>query len=99
MRSQFMYEEEDAERAEPAAAALPKLTRGALTGVVMAAGIFVYGLMQGDIPVLLLTLAFLLFMLRPFAAFLAGRRGASLSNMLKGLSLTLFAGAVLLAFL
>jgi len=98
MRSQFMYEDEDAERTEPTAA-LPKLTRGALTGVVMAAGIFVYGLRQGDIPVLLLTLSFLLFMLRPFAVFFAGQRGASLSNMLKGLSLTLFAGALLLAFL
>ena len=97
MRSQFMHDEEE-DWAEAPAAPSQKLTRGGLIGLVMAAGVLVYGLLNGDIPVLFLALAFILFMARPFLALLAGGYGAALSNVLKGFSLTLFLVAILLTF-
>ena len=74
------------------------LAREELIGGLLAVVVLVYGMATGDIPILFLALAFLAHGMRSFTKYLGKSAGPFLSNVLKGLSLALFVGAVFLAF-
>ena len=74
-------------------------TRGEASSMLLAVILFFYAVNQSDIPVVFLTLSFLLFELRSPAEIFCGRYGKALEGMLRGLSVTLFLGAVFLAFM
>lgn len=94
MRRRFDQEDEDWEEEEN-----PKgISRGEMTGAVMAGAILLYGLMQGDLPVIFLTASFLLWQLRVFALAFGPEKAGIVKNVLQGLCLSLFIGAVILLF-
>ena len=74
-------------------------TRGEASSMLLAVILFFYAVNQSDIPAAFLTLSFLLFELRVPAEIFGGRYGNSLAGLLRGLSVTLFLGALFLAFL
>lgn len=90
-----LYAAEEEERQENQRRPL-RLTRGEQAGAVLAAVILLYGLWMRDLPVVFLSAAFLLFVLRPLAEKLGKDRGQMFSNALQGFSVALFIGAVLL---
>ncbi len=71
-------------------------TRGQGMSMVLAVGLLVYALVNGDVPLIFLLLSFLSYLLRPLAEKIAG---VWLSNAMKGFSFALGLGAVVLAFL
>ena len=74
-------------------------TRGELTGIALASVFLLYSLFRQDIPMLLFSVAILLHALRKIASRSRHPRRHDLSNLLKGFSMSLFFGALLLLFL
>ena len=72
------------------------LSRGAVTGCMITTVFGVYGFGIGDIPLLFLCVSFLAFVLRPFAVKFCGGFGKPIANAMKGFSMALLAGAILL---
>ena len=67
-------------------------------GSIMAAGVFLYGFAVRDIPILYLSAAFLLYVASPYVRRLGEPTGPFLSNLLRGFSIVLFFGALLMTF-
>jgi hypothetical protein len=65
----------------------------------MAGAILLYGLMQDDLPVIFLTASFLFWQLRVFTVAFGPKKARIVKNVLQGLCLSLFVGAVILLFL
>lgn len=76
-----------------------KITRGELSGMMLAAILFVYAISEKDIPACFLTLSFLLWQLRVFANFLPSPWKIYVVKALQAFCFSLFIGAVLLLFL
>jgi len=95
MRRRFEQEDEGWKEAQKPEG----ISRGEMTGAVMAGAILLYGLMQGDLPVIFLTASFLLWQLRVFTVTLGPKKAGIVKNVLQGLCLSLFIGAVVLLFL
>ena len=74
----------------------PMFTRGQMTSMVLAVAMLVYALIGWDVPLAFLMLSFLSYLLRPLAEKLVG---VWLSNLMKGFSVAMGMGAVVLAFL
>ncbi|MBP5199538.1 MAG: hypothetical protein J6Z82_02665 [Schwartzia sp.] len=74
----------------------PMFTRGQMTSMVLAVALLVYALIGWDVPLAFLMLSFLSYLLRPLAEKLVG---VWLSNLMKGFSVAMGMGAVVLAFL
>lgn len=74
----------------------PMFSRGQKTSMVLSVALLAYALLSGDVPLAFLLLSFLTYLLRPLAEKFVG---AWLSNAMKGFSLALGMGAVVLAFL
>lgn len=74
-------------------------SRGEITGIVLSSVLLIYSLALLDIPILLFSAAFLLQVPRKFAARAQRPWGHELSNLLKGFSISLFFGALLLLLL
>jgi len=72
---------------------------GRLAGVVMAAGLAVYGVATYDVPMLCLTAAMLAFGLKEMVAKLFGSAGAAVANAMQGFAVVLGLGSLLLLFL
>ena len=75
MRCRMPYDEEEEDDkknryiAPPEYPVKEKITRGEMSGMMLAAILFVYAFSQRDIPACFLTLSFLLWQLRVFANF------------------------------
>jgi len=95
MRRRFEQEDEDWEEKQKTEG----ISRGEMTGAVMAGAILLYGLMQDDLPVIFLTASFLCWQLRVFTVALGPKKAGIVKNVLQGLCLSLFVGAVILLFL
>lgn len=92
MRGRWEFDDEPAERRrEPA-----PISRGETSGAVLAAGSLLYAFVQRDIPVFFIAAAFLVWQLRGFTGQFKPATAAFARNVLQGLSLSLFIGAVLL---
>ena len=89
------YEEEENAELHPVHSLL---TRGEITGILLAAGVFLYGVVAADVPVVFLSVSFLGFMCRRFFTHNGHPWGAFVGNVLKWFSLVLLAGAFLLTF-
>lgn len=74
----------------------PMFSRGQKTSMVLSVALLAYALLSGDVPLAFLLLSFLTYLLRPLAEKFVG---VWLSNAMKGFSLALGMGAVVLAFL
>lgn len=74
-------------------------SRGELTSILLTALIMLYGISEQDLPVTFLTVSVLLFMLRRLTVFVKTGTGETISNILKGFSIGLFIGAIILAFM
>ncbi len=74
----------------------PMFTRGQKTSVVLSAALLVYAILGRDVPLAFLLLSFLSYLLRPLAEKFVG---LWLSNAMKGFSMALGLGAIVLAFL
>ena len=89
----------DAAETEKSTRPVMGFTRGESSSMLLAVVLLFYAVNQSDIPAAFLTLSFLLFELRVPAEIFGGRYGNSLAGLLRGLSVTLFLGALFLAFL
>ena len=74
----------------------PMFSRGQKMSMVISAPLLVYALFSEDVPLAFLLLSFLSYLLRPLAE---KSVGLWLSNAMKGFSMALGVGAVVLAFL
>ncbi len=74
----------------------PMYSRGQKTSMVLSVALLAYALVSGDVPLTFLILSFLLFLLRPLAEKFIG---LWLSTAMKGFSMALGLGALVLAFL
>ncbi|MBR6267330.1 MAG: hypothetical protein IKR28_03225 [Selenomonadaceae bacterium] len=74
-------------------------SRGELTSILLTALIMLYGISEQDLPVTFLTVSVLMFMLRRLTVFVKTGVGETISNILKGFSIGLFIGAIILAFI
>ena len=74
-------------------------SRGELTSILLTALIMLYGISEQDLPVTFLTVSVLMFMLRRLTVFVTTGTGETISNVMKGFSIGLFIGAILLAFM
>ena len=72
-------------------------SHGEITGMVLASVLLLYSLFAGDIPMLFFALSFLIFMGRRLTALMEERKGTALGNLLKGFSIALFFGAIVMA--
>ncbi len=95
MRRRFEQEDEGWEEKQKPEG----ISRGEMTGAVMAGAILLYGLMQDDLPVIFLTASFLFWQLRVFTVAFGPKKARIVKNVLQGLCLSLFVGAVILLFL
>ena len=74
----------------------PMFTRGQKTSMVLAIALLVYAIFSSDVPLAFLLLSFLTYLFRPLAEKLVG---PWLSNTMKGFSIALGMGAMVLAFM
>ena len=93
----FQEQQEKEQQMTPVAEP-PKIqfSRGELTGMGLAICLLGYGLFQQDIPVVFLMSSFLFFEGHAFLAKSRNPRLKNISNILKGMSAALFAGAVIM---
>mgnify|MGYP003592032840 CR=1 FL=1 len=97
MTMHFQEQQERDETGIPTAKQGKQLfTRGELTGMGMALCLLVYGLFQQDIPLVFLTSSFLVFEAHSFFAQSGSPQGKNISNLLKGFSIALFAGSLII---
>jgi len=97
MTMHFQEQQERDETGIPTAKQEKRLfTRGELTGMGMALCLLVYGLFQQDIPLVFLTSSFLVFEAHSFFAQSGSPQGKNISNLLKGFSIALFAGSLII---
>ena len=99
MRRRRALDEEEDDRYEEPQMAPPQISRGELSGSILAGLLFVYGFSQEDLPVCFLAAAFLLWQLRVFTGLLKPQAGLFVRNVLQGLCLSLFLGAIVLMLL
>ncbi len=74
------------------------LSKGEKTGMLIAAGVLLYGLFADDLPVFFFAASFLSFMGRSMVEAAGGDKGVVLSHFLKGLGIALLLGALFLLF-
>ena len=74
----------------------PMFSRGQKMSMLLSLALLVYAIVNGDVPLAFLLLSFLSYLFRPLAEKLVG---PWLSNAMKGFSMALGVGAVVLAFL
>ena len=96
MRRRRNFDEEEDEMWEDAPLAAPQISRGELSGSILAGLLFVYGFSQEDLPVCFLAASFLLWQLRVFTGLLKPAAALFARNLLQGLCLSLFLGAIVL---
>ena len=60
--------------------------------------VMLYSILEYDIPVFFFTVAVLLFLLRRMTTLMRSPHAATINNLMKGFSIGLFFGAILLAF-
>ena len=99
MRRRMDFDEDEDEIHQEPLIAPPKISRGELSGSILAGILFVYGFSQADLPVCFLTASFLLWQLRVFTGLMKPLVGLFVRNVLQGLCLSLFIGAIVLMFL
>jgi len=76
----------------------PKKRRAPIAGAFLSLCVLLYGLISADIPIMFVALAFLLQAARPYLSYF-GDKGKWLGHFFHGLSITLFAGAMVMIFL
>ena len=74
-------------------------SRTVLTGMLLSIVLIGWSIVEGDMPILFVAVAFILNGLRPFTRLLDDRVGAFVSNLLFGFSTALFLGAIIMAFI
>ncbi len=74
-------------------------SRGELTSMLLTGLIMLYGISEQDLPVIFLTVSFLLYMLRRMTAFIEKGPAGTVNNLLKGFSIGLFFGAIVMIFM
>lgn len=89
------YEEEEDSQIN---SARRTLTRGEITGIILAAAVFLYGVIAADVPVIFLAVSFLGFMCCPFFTYSGRSWGRFVGNVLQWFSLVLLVGAFILLF-
>ncbi len=72
------------------------ISRGASSGCMLTAAFTVYGFVTRDIPLMFLCLSYLSFVLSPVVEKYTGSFGSALANAMKGFSMALLAGALLM---
>jgi len=98
-RMDFDEEDDDKKRVtHPSLRIQESASRGELTGAILAGIILLYGLTEKDISVCFLAAAFLLWQMRVLTVLLKPRLAFFIRNMLQGICISLFIGAILLMF-
>ena len=75
------------------------LKNGERSGIVLAAALIIYGVINSDVPLCFFMLAFILFYGHVWLERSQLTQLASLSNVLKGLSITMLIGSVIMIFM
>jgi len=78
-------------------ASRPLRTRGLSAGLVIAALVFCYGLMTGDIPVIYLAFSFIIYALAPVLGKLSPAHSPAIQQAVRTFSVTTFIGAIVMA--
>jgi hypothetical protein len=89
------YEEEESSEVHSVRSTL---TRGEMTGIILAAAVLLYGVIAADVPVVFLAVSFLGFMSCRFFTYNGRPWGRFVGNVLQWFSLVLLAGAFILLF-
>lgn len=76
-----------------------KLSHAETSGVAISAVMLVYSLSEADKPLLFLSMALLIFLLRPLIGALFGKHNRAVQNALHSFSIVLFIGAMIMLFL
>ena len=101
MRCRMDFDEEDEDERymlQPSLRIQEHVSRGELTGAILAGIILLYGLTEKDISVCFLAAAFLLWQMRVLTVLLKPRLAFFVRNMLQGICISFFIGAILLMF-
>ena len=76
-----------------------KLSHAETSGVAISAVMLAYSLAESDKPLFFLSIALLIFLLRPLIGALAGKYNRAVQNALHSFSIVLFIGALLFLFI
>ena len=77
----------------------PGYARGELLAIALAAVILIYEWVVDDTSMIFVCVSFLIYEMRPLSLLFLGPAGPAAANVMKGFSLAVFLGAVLIAFL
>jgi hypothetical protein len=98
-RMDFDEEDEDRKKAiQPSLRIQERASRGELTGAILAGILLLYALTEKDVSVCFLAASFLLWQMRVLTVLLRPRLAFFIRNMLQGICISLFIGAILLMF-
>ncbi|MBR4153266.1 MAG: hypothetical protein IKT98_09960 [Selenomonadaceae bacterium] len=76
-----------------------KLSHAETSGIAISAVMLVYSLKEGDKPLLFMSTALLIFLMRPLIGALFGKHNRAVQNALHSFSIVLFIGALIFVFL
>lgn len=78
---------------------IKKISRAERSGMLISAVVFAYGVMTRDVPIIYVSVAFLIYELSALTQLLGEKSGRFWGNLLRSFSIALFFGAIVLMFL
>ena len=76
-----------------------KLSHAETSGIAISAVMLIYSFAEEDKPLFFLSIALLIFLLRPIIGVLAGKHNRAVQNALHSFSIVLFIGSLIMLFL